>query len=311
MIRLSKAPRMADWRFNRMSVCICLLCRDHGENGKKQKEKIVFVEDRKVTFTDFSADNAVTKSGLLCKNIWVQYAGNDVEKAPLVLSAAQRRITASNPDTWQPQIVVNTLQAAWLENRDKEIEAKILRKHGFTFDSFTEEGKDKCTESVYDELHDRIDRFKFSLEFLLAGFDLDGDGHVYHIDSLGTINCYDDLGFWAIGSGAHAALSSLSFHIEHNNLCSYCSCVHNGVYFACEAKFMAETSVQVGKEGAMVSIHEMNEKEPQFFFNDEVEKIKKSWLKYGAPRPSNKVMSQIYDLMDKSPTERADKSARK
>jgi Proteasome subunit len=214
-------------------------------------------------------------------------------------------IIDQHPEIWTPQVVVKALQESWSEFRDREIETKILRKHGFSFDSFREQGKDKCSESVYDELHDRIDKFKWSLEFLLAGFDKDGDAHLMGIGTDGTVGSYSELGFWAIGSGSHAALSVLSFHIEHSNLCSYCSCPHNAVYFGCEAKFMAETNVQVGKDGTLVSIHTRNEKEPQFFFNDEVQKIKKNWLKYGAPRPCERVMTQIHDLMQESPSNRS------
>lgn len=291
-----------------MSVCICLLSKeDDSPDRKNRGQNIVFAEDRKVTFDDFSADNAVTKNAMLCNGWWVQYAGNDAEKAALLIEKARHKISrtdANNRD--DPQFIVNVLHEEWLEARDREIEAKLLRKHGFSFESFREHGREKCTDAVYEGLHDRIDRFKFSLEFLVAGFDMDGDTHLYHIDSQGTISCYDDLGFWAIGSGAHAALSSLSFHIEHGNLCSYCSCVHKAVYFACEAKFMAETSVQVGKDGTLVSIHRKNEKETQFFFDDETQKIKKNWLKYGAPKPSDKVMTQIYDLMQQTPSQRRD-----
>jgi len=305
---LRNAPRMADWRFNGMSVCICVLCRDVA-NYDRRGQQIIFVEDRKVTFTDFSADNAVTKNSSLIKNWWVQYAGNDVDKAQLVIEAAREKTTGGR--TQSPQLIAKALQESWSEFRDREIETKILRKHGFSFKSFREQGRDKCTESVYDELHDRIDKFKWSLEFLLAGFDKDGDAHLLGIATDGTVSSYSELGFWAIGSGSHAALSSLSFHVEHNNLCSYCSCAHNAVYFGCEAKFMAETSVEVGKESTLVAIHKKNEREPQFFFNPEVEQLKKSWLKYGAPKPCERVMKQIYDFMKKPPSVRSSSRSRK
>src|ERR1035438_4434900 len=194
--------------------------------GGDDKPRIVFVEDRKVTFSDFSADNAVTKNSRLAKDWWVQYAGDAAEKAPLVLQAAHRAISSNAPERWSTKLMVESLQHPWLECRNREIELSILRKHGFSFRSFMEYGKEKCSESVYDQLHDRIDRFKFSLEFQIAGFDQDGVAHLYHLDSQGALSSYDDLGFWAIGSGAHAALGSLSFHIEHANLCSLCSCVH-------------------------------------------------------------------------------------
>jgi ATP-dependent protease HslVU (ClpYQ) peptidase subunit len=285
-----------------MSVCICLLCHGHGPDHSERR--IVFVEDRKVTFTDFSADKAVTKNTTLVENWWAQFAGNDAEQAPLIIDTARRRIVESAGKTRTADLIVRSLQSALLNCRDQQIETKILRKHGFTFQSFRDDGKTQCSESVYDELHDRIDRFKFSLEFMVAGFDPDSTSHLYHLDSHGSLSCYDDLGFWAIGSGAHAALSSLSFHVEHDNLCAFCSCVHNAVYFGCEAKFMAETSVEVGKESTLVMIHEPNEKEVQFFFNNEAEKIKKAWLKYGAPKPSERVMKHIYDLMKSPPSKR-------
>lgn len=283
-----------------MSVCICVISK----GGHDNKERIVFVEDRKVSFTDFSADKAVTKSRQLARNCWVQFAGNDAEKAPLVIENAQAKIGGHPPETWSPELMAKLLQAAWLECRDEQIGASVLRKHGFTFESFREHGREKCSESVYDQLHDRIDRFKFSLEFLVAGFDVDGVAHICHLDSQGSVSSYDDLGFWAIGSGAHAALSSLSFHVERDDMCTHCSCVHQTAYFACEAKFMAETDVRVGKESAFLSIHQMDEQEPQFFFQDEMETIKKRWLKYGAPKPSNRVMAGIYELMSKLPSKR-------
>jgi len=292
------APRLSDERFGQMSVCICLLCRD--VNNHDVGEHIVFVEDRKVTFTGFSADGAVSKHDILVQNWWVQYAGNDVDTAPLVIEAVRSKITGNEA----PRLIGEALQEAWTQYRDKEIETRILRKHGYTFESFRDEGREKCGESVYDQLHDRIDAFKFSLEFMLAGFDSQGIAHLMAISRDGALSVYSELGFWAIGSGAHAALSSLSFHVEHNNLCSCCSCVHNAVYFGCEAKFMAETSNEVGKEATSVTVHEDNEEEPQSFFNSEVEEIKKRWLKYGAPKPSEKAMLEIHRLMEKAPSAR-------
>jgi hypothetical protein len=66
--------------------------------------------------------------------------------------------------------------------------------------------------------------------------------------------------------------------------------------------------VQVGKESAFLSIHEKGEREGQFFFHDEMEKIKKQWLRYGAPKPSDKVVGEIYDLMLEVPSKRASAS---
>src|SRR5208283_2723388 len=57
---------------------------------------------------------------------------------------------------------------------------------------------------------------------------------------------FNSLGFWAIGSGAPAALSSLSFHISPKQLTVYSS-VPEAVYFSLAAKFMAESVNDVGR----------------------------------------------------------------
>jgi len=271
-----------------MSVCVCILC------GTAQN-RIVAVDDRKVTFDDFSADGAVWKAVGLTKGYWLQYAGNDVEKAPQVIEAARQHIQHTDDAGLEVghDFILQSLQNAWREVRDREIESRFLRKHGFTFESFRDEGKQKCSEAVYDQLHDRIDRFKLSLEFLVAGFER-GFGRINHLDSQGSLNCYDDLGFWAIGSGAHAALSSLAFHVDKGNL-RYSQPVEVAAYFACEAKFMAESSTAVGKETSLI-VHGADV--PAFIGESQLAAIRRKWLKQGAPKPSKTVTSDLKKLID-------------
>jgi hypothetical protein len=274
---------MADWRFNRMSICICILC------GITDRA-IVCVDDRKVVLGDFAADGAVWKSTLLANDYSLQFVGESMDKAPLIIDSARRKIGSEKSHDF----IVGCLQEAWCEARDREIEAKILRKHGFTFESFRAEGKELCSESVYDQLHDRIDRFKFPIEFMLSGFDERGFPHLNHLDSQGSISCYDELGFWAIGSGAHSALSSLAFHVDKGNLPPMPK-VEQAAYFACEAKFMAESSVQVGKE-TMLTVYGHGEV-PGIMSDTELNSIRKKWLKQGAPKPSVEVIKDLNKLI--------------
>ena len=98
---------------------------------------------------------------------------------------------------------------------------------------------------------------------------------------------FNSLGFWAIGSGAPAALSSLSFHISRKQLTVYSS-VSEAVYFSLAAKFMAESANDVGKS-TFVVILSNHDSEPLEYVSDQgIEKIRKLWERSGAPRVPRK-----------------------
>ena len=104
----------------------------------------------------------------------------------------------------------------------------------------------------------------------------------------------DLVGMWAIGSGAHAALSSLAFDATHHQLTSY-SGLTKTLYCVCAAKFMAESSPNVGKD-TFVAVHEQG-KPVRFVSGLGVERVKKKWMKHGAPQMSAKIMNELPSLL--------------
>jgi hypothetical protein len=190
--------------------------------------------------------------------------------------------------------VANAVDQAYGERLQQEINNKVLRKRGFTVESFLEKGKQKCTPSAYLSLCNRIDQVRFSLRFLICGFDAKKEGHIFSVDGDGTPKCYDDIGMWAIGTGASAALSSLAFH--KNNLdFGLSSTEEEIVYFALAAKFMAESAGSVGK-ATFISVHRPGSELRYISYTDRL-LVEKIWKVEGRPRCPDKLADRVKGIV--------------
>jgi hypothetical protein len=274
-------PRMADWGFN-VTICIAALC--------EHSDKIVLVSDTKVSFGDFSADMAVLKMDMLFARWMTMFAGEDVDHIPFILERA-RDLLSSNRRRMKaiptPTQVANALQRSYDERLEAQIEAKVLRRYGYTVKSFRDEGKKKCTASVYNGLCAKIANVKLSLRFLLAGFDEKNKGHIIGGGGEEAPTDYTTLGFWAIGTGANAALSSLIYHKERQHISSTGS-VEQCLYVACASKFMSESARDVGKFTTASTISMADG-----IFLPHVNPIRKIWESEGAPRMPKDIGERI------------------
>lgn len=238
----------------------------------------------------------VVKDIPIYKRCTALIAGDDTEHVTPILERAQQLIYAGTT-VKSPGDVADSVDQAFSERLKKEIEARILRKRGFTVESFLEKGKQKCTPSAYLALLNRIDQVSISLKFLICGFDEKGIGHIWGVDGKSAPANYDSVGMWAIGSGAHAALSSLAFHANQANLTIHKS-KEEAVYFALAAKFMAESSDQVGKVGTFVSVIEASEAKPlEYMTFASLAKARSLWESQGAPRVPKDVVEFMKPLI--------------
>jgi hypothetical protein len=275
---LSKLPvsKPADWGFN-VTICIAALCEN--------RDKIILVSDSKVSFGDFSADMAVLKMEPLFARWMTLFAGEDVEHIPFILERAHDLLSSARRKKGAvptPGQVANALQRSYEERLETQIEATVLRRYGYTVKSFRNEGKKKCTASVYNGLCSKIANVKISLKFLLAGFDSKNKGHIIVGGGEEAPMDYTTLGFWAIGTGAHAALSSLVYHRERQHI-STTKPVEECLYVACASKFMSESARDIGKFTAVSTISMIDG-----FHLPHVKPIRKIWENEGAPRlPKN------------------------
>lgn len=290
------APCMADWGYN-VTICIAALC----ENS----EKIILVSDTKVSFGDFSADKAVLKQEPFFTRWMTMFAGEDVEHIPFILRRAHDLLSATRKRKGAiptPQQVASALQRSYEERFEAQIEAKVLRRYGYTVKSFRDEGKKKCTASVYNGLCAKIANVKLSLKFLLVGFDAKNKGHIIVGGGEEAPTDYTMLGFWAIGTGADAALSSLVYHRERQHI-SASAPVEECLYVTLAAKFMAESARDVG-EFTTASTVSMADG----FHLPHVNPIKQIWVAEGAPRMPKNIESRIKPFI--VTPERAEQDAR-
>ena len=290
-------PRPADWGF-KVSVCIAVIC----EGGKK----IVCVTDNKVSFEDFSAENAVWKSYPIADRWTALYAGSDVEHAMPIIRAAgktslemprklNRRLT--------PDEVIFNLEEAYTERLQSHVERKFLRKHGFDTESFTKSGKLKMTQDVYAKISEKIAKTEFSLVFLACGFDEDGEAHLFVVNGDGASGDFEALGYYSIGSGAPAALSVLSFHRSRNEL-SIFSSVDEAAYVALSAKFMAESQGAVGTSTVVQIMSNESGRRNEYISSAGIDAVRKLWNAKGSPRLPKEagtlVSKLIFSTQDKS-----------
>src|SRR5690349_19709085 len=218
-----------------VTICIAALANNSGD--------LVIASDSKVAFGEFSADGAIQKDVPFGHQHVVLIAGNDVAHAGMVINRARQHLQGK---TVSSDEISECIFRECQDERDRVAEAEILKPHGFDMATFSTEGKDRCTETVFYDLHTELQRKTLSLDFIVAGFDAKGVGHIRFTNCVTPPQNYDSLSFWAIGTGAHAALASLSHAVEHNMLSRYDS-PEKTLYNVLAAKFMAEYARDVGK----------------------------------------------------------------
>jgi hypothetical protein len=98
--------------------------------------------------------------------------------------------------------------------------------------------------------------------------------HVFTVEDPGIACNHDLYGFWAIGSGANRALSSLFFQEYQQATVEW-----RAIYYVAEAKLMAEGGA-VG-EDTLVMVKRRNGNSLGSF---KLEQLKKLWSKEGRPK---------------------------
>ena len=274
-----------------MTACIAMVA-----SGGKE---IILVSDSKVAFGDYSADDAVVKNIPFSWPWILLFAGNDISHAKAVMDRANAKADASieNGERLSGAELAELLQEEMEIERARIIEASILSRYGFTAESFRNNGKALCSESQYNDLIYRISQVELSLCFLLCGIPRDAadkkniqDAEIWMVSPDSPPQNFDRLGFWAIGSGANAAVSSLAHDIHYHQVGRY-SDSSSVLYHVLAAKFMSESAKDVGKGTFVVLVD--TENKMQFLPTKTIERVRKLWEKQGAPRVPKGVVELI------------------
>lgn len=244
------------------------------------------VSDHMVTFGSFSTDGTTLKTEPLHPNWYAFFAGDEIGHVRPILSHAKFMIWDMARGTRSKDLSDNEiayLMSIAIQYRlQTEIESRYLYRRGLDLETFRKDGINRMPPEVYGDLSANIDSVSLGCKFLICGFDAAGAGHIFVIDDKSAPSSCDSVGFWAIGSGAHPAISSLAFHAQKHNFGSESS-LSECLYHLCEAKFMAESSTRTVGKKTFVCVYESDQK-IGYLTDRGLKFIRQEWRSKGATK---------------------------
>jgi hypothetical protein len=248
---------------------------------------IIFAMDQMMSIGIKTADLPfVTKGHLVHKRWFALYAG-DVTHVPPILQKVKTALSGM-PDPGLGD-VSGAFVRLYRAERERLVVQAILSPFGLDMPTFISSlSTSQNTELV--EMKRKIQDFDFDVEFLVGGFGPDRNAHIFTVAPPGFESHYDSVGFWSIGSGAEASLSSLMFRRLHVVLP-----LKQTVYHVTEAKFMSEFAMGVGKGTFVVRV--TADGKVGVLFPPEVEHVRKLWESEGQPPIPDNLDDRIPDFV--------------
>jgi len=136
--------------------------------------------------------------------------------------------------------IVDKVKDGYQRARRKKIEEVYLNPRGLTLEAFLEHGQ-RLLPQVAMVIDEQLATYDYGLEVLVAGVDSEG-AHIYRIENPGTAECFDSIGYHAIGSGEPHAIYSL---VEDGH--THLTTIREAMWSVFEAKKMAERAPGVGQ----------------------------------------------------------------
>lgn len=220
----------------KVTVCIAAIC--------KSGDAIVAVADRMMTAPDIEFEQDTGKIETLSSNCVALTAGSALAHTELFGATKAEIQDLTLPPISQITAVVKKNFATLRRRRAEET---CFNPLGLTIQGFFEQQRHLNPDLVM-KLANDLDQAAFPLRVLIAGIDTTGC-HIYQIVDPGTSECFDALGFCAIGSGErHADTTFIFNNFSVNMVLSRAVCV------AYEAKRRAEVAPGVGTRFTDVAI---------------------------------------------------------
>ena len=156
-----------------------------------------------------------------------------------VIMTARPMVLGLENKVWHD--VIPAIERGYRKVRNSKTEALFLASWGETTESFLFHRKGPCVpETLYLSAQSRMERYDLGAQLLVVGFD--DVGRIFTVENQGVSKDHTGLGFWAIGSGAPAAIANL-----FARKCSFHCHVEEVLYLVYESKIYAE-SATVGQE---------------------------------------------------------------
>jgi hypothetical protein len=172
----------------------------------------------------------------------------------------------------------------------RKIDNDILGPFGIDGETVIRRGRAWFGDQQYDRLVYAIGACRLDLDLLIAGYEPSGLPRIFSISDPGTYESHERTGFHAIGSGSLRGRGSL--------FSSYDPTLKKSelVYRACEAKFLGESALGVGKQTYVLtfSLNANQQAEYQTLYPEDVDaKIRPRWESEGKPPIPSGLAGQI------------------
>ncbi len=218
------------YRCNSVTVCIASI---------HSNDTIIAVSDKKITFTGLVSTEGEMTKALPTRNWISMIAGENISAAmPIVIE-----VVGQDTGELSVEEFSSICRKAYRHQQTIGIESTILGKYDMTLEQFKESGSKTFTDKVYEHLVEGMEEYDLGAQFLFAGFDFSCAPHLFTLTHPGKVQFFDRTGYWAVGSGRHAAISHLAAY-PYRRGANLAECV----YQALAAKFAAESANDVGKD---------------------------------------------------------------
>lgn len=219
-----------------MTVCIAALCDN--------RKSLVLAADKMVGMRFVEAELNIQKRLALHKDWWVMVAGEEINPVFDIVDYARQNL--SGQEEVGVDSVMRHVTGSYQRKRLEIGEALHLSPRGWTIDRFHSEGRALYDEAMIREIDYDIRDSELKLTLLVAGFDAQGQGHIFSVRDPGIAIRHDVPGFHAIGSGAFGAISSMFYRALNIKMP-----VRHTLYYTFEAKIAGERASGVGFETDM------------------------------------------------------------
>jgi hypothetical protein len=273
-----------------MSVCIAAIAVSEGPGGRRKE--IAAMVDRKMASGEFSNEDATTKSDWLSQNWLCMFAGNDISPAlPIARRAAE--LIGWNEGA-SLEAVSGAMQQSYQEFLSNLCMSQVLGRWKFkSIEEFREKGRKQFGNDVFDMLCDKIERVRVQCTFLVCGIDGIGEPHIFTVSNPGVVENRDTPGYFAIGNGAFAAMSVMSF-FKQSVVCS----AEETWYHVIAAKLMAESATDVGKEVFYWRLSKGMWKEAPNVSASIFWDVREAWNKGGCPSIPDGIIEKIKGYLE-------------
>ena len=239
-----------------MTVCIGAIC-NKGEIG-------VVASDRMVTSSFPPIEFEHTRKKLLAITDYcvTSTAGNALKSINII-----PKVITSLGKTPDIETIAQRTKDFYQMLRGDEAEALLLKPRTLNKEVFYTRGASIFPPDLFNIIDHQFNQYDYGLEILLVGVDL-GGAHLFSISNPGLLNCFDTLGFHAIGIGY---LHAIQVFIAHGYKTS-CN-LEEAINIVYAAKKADEVAPGVGTETDISFITESKTIDVDPIIIDQIEKI--------------------------------------